>query len=481
MSDWKATWGSRLSSPEQAAGTVRSGDTVVYAVSSVFMTPTAFTTALVARAGQLRDVKLDTTFNAAPYLGLVGPATRDSWTTNSWCVYDEPQLTALANKDSQVDFTPMNPSFLGTMAGAPFREEFTRRFCEADVAVCVVTPPDKHGFVTFGHQLWHQRTQMRGAKIKIAEIHEGLPSVPGGDNWMHIDEFDYLIQGQRLPIPSVVNPVDEDLVGPTEVCGYYVADLVNDGDTVMFGAGHMPSVMGNYLNTKQDLGCHTEVILPLELVKSGVINGSRRNFNKGKINATGLISQGPDDEAYLDGNPLFELRDMSTNNNPLFIAQNDNMVAINSCLEITMWGEMGVERIGDRYFRGIGGQVEFIMGALLSHHGRSIHAVLSRRKGSDGEYHSTIVPEFTKPGVASVPRHLADFVVTEHGIASLMGKTERERARELIAVAHPDDRAELQAAADKALGLGRSVFVMSDRPNEAGTASPAPSSSPSAP
>lgn len=472
MSDWKSAWSSRLSSPEQAAASVHSGDIVVYTMSSVWMTPTAFTKALIARAGELHHVQIDTTFNMAPHLGMLGAATADAWTTNSLFVYDEPELTALGRQDPQVDFTPLNPSFIGTMAGAPFREDFTRRYTQADVAVCVVSPPDEHGFVTFGHQLWHQRTQVRGAKIKIAEIHEGLPVVPGGDNWMHIDQFDYLIEGQRLPIPSIVNEVDEEKIGPTDLCGYYVADLVNDGDTVMFGAGHMPSVMGNYLTTKQDLGCHTEVILPVELVQSGVINGSRRTFNPGKINATGLLTRGPEDEAYFDGNPLFELRDMSTNNNPQFLAQNDNLVAINSCLEITTWGEIGVERIGNRYFRGIGGQVEFVMGALLSHHGRSIHAVLSRRKGSNGQYYSTIVPELTKPGIASVPRHMADFVVTEYGIASLMGKTEREKARELISVAHPDYRADLKEAMDKALGVGRSIFLMDGAPGQADASAP---------
>jgi acyl-CoA hydrolase len=466
MSDWKATWGSRLSSPEQAVATIRDGDTVVYAMSSVFMTPTAFTKALVARAPQLHHVQIDTTFNTAPALGMIGEHTRESWTTNTFFAMNPPEINALSTQDPQVDFTPLNPSFLGTMAGAPFREEFTRRYCEADVAVCVVSPPDEHGYVTFGHQLWHQRTQVRRATVKVAEIHEGVPVVPGGDNWMHIDEFDYLIQGERLVVPSPINEVEDEEVEPTELCGYNVAELINDGDTVMFGAGHMPGVMGNYLDYKQDLGCHTEVVLPLELVKKGVINGSRRNFNPGKINATGLVAIGPEDEAFVNGNPVFELRDMHVNNDPKFIAQNDNFVAINSCLEITMWGEMGVERIGNRYFRGIGGQVEFILGALLSHHGRSIHAVLSRRKSSDGNYYSTIVPEFTKPGVASVPRHLADFVVTEYGVASLMGKTERERAKELIAVAHPDYRADLKAAADKALGVGRSIFLMDGWPRQ---------------
>ncbi|CAN5400530.1 acetyl-CoA hydrolase/transferase C-terminal domain-containing protein [soil metagenome] len=469
MSDWKSMWGGRISSPEQAAGAIKNGDTVVFAMSSVFMTPTAFTKALIARAPELRNVQIDTTFNSAPALGMIGPHTLESWTTNTFFAMNPPEIGALSTHDPQVDFTPLNPHFIGTMQGAPFREEFTRRYTQADVAICVVTPPNQHGYVSFAHHLWHQRTSTRNAKIKVAEIHEGLPVIPGGDNWMHIDEFDFLIQGERLTIPSPIVAPKEQTVEPTELCGYNVADLINDGDTVMFGAGHMPGVMGNYLAHKQDLGCHTEVVVPLPLVRGGVINGSRRNFNRGKINLTGVAAIGEEDEAFLDGNPMFDLRDMGVNNDPKFIAQNDNFVAINSCLEITMWGEMGVERIGNRYFRGIGGQVEFILGALMSHHGRSIHAVLSRRLGSDGNWYSTIVPEFTKPGAASVPRHLADFVVTEYGVASLMGKTERERAKELISVAHPDHRADLKAEADKALGIGRSIFLIDGWPASSST------------
>ena len=135
------------------------------------------------------------------------------------------------------------------------------------------------------------------------------------------------------------------------------------------------------------------------------------------------------------------------------------MVAVNAPLEITLWGEINVERVGPRYFRGVGGQMEFIIGALLAENGRSIHSVISKKQSASGETVSTIVPEFTAPGVATVPRQLADIIVTEHGVAHLQGKTERERAAELIAIADPDFQPELRKAAKKAFGLDDRIFV----------------------
>lgn len=227
----------------------------------------------------------------------------------------------------------------------------------------------------------------------------------------------------------------------------------------MFGGGAMPIRLAPFLSEKEDLGCHTEVVCPVDLVQSGVINGKRRNLVPGKVSLTGFIPRSEEERDWIDGNPLFDIRDMELNNNPRYIAQNDNMVAVNAPLEVTLWGEIGCERLGPRYFRGVGGQVEFVVGALLSKGGRSIHAVLSRKKTSSGAWASTIVPEFTPPGVASISRQFADIVVTEHGVARLMGKTERERANELIAIAHPDYRAELTEAAKRAFGLGTRTFV----------------------
>lgn len=186
---------------------------------------------------------------------------------------------------------------------------------------------------------------------------------------------------------------------------------------------------------------------------------TRRNLVPGKVPLTGLIPRDEDEWNWIDGNPLFDIRDMTVNNHPKYIAQNDNLVAINAPLEITLWGEIGVERVGPRYFRGVGGQVEFVVGALLSSGGRSIHSVLSRKKRADGEWVSTIVPEFTYPGVASISRQFADMIVTEYGVAKLMGKSERERAEELISIAHPDFRSELRVAAQKAFGTARTTFA----------------------
>lgn len=457
--NWKERYGDRLVSPEEAAKVVKSGDRVTFAMASPLNTPVAMAQALAKRAPELRDVSIDVTFSAAAALGLLAPGTEESWTATTLFAITETEMSALSAHSPQVDFVPMNPSFMGFHADQPGREDFTRRYTSSDVFVVTVTPPNQAGFVTFGANLWNSRDQARHAKVIIGEVNDQLPVVPGGDNWMPADAFDYFVETRPVEIPPVLRDVPEEEVEPTQVCGYYTAELINNGDTVMFGGGAMPTRLGAFLEDKEDLGCHTEVVCPISLVQKGVINGKKRNLAPGKVSLTGIIAQNEEEWAWLDGNPKFELRDMAVNNHPKYIAQNDNLVAVNAPLEITLWGEINVERVGPRYFRGVGGQLEFIIGALLSKGGRSIHAVLSRKKGANGEWFSTIVPEFTKPGVATVPRQLTDIVVTEWGVARLMGKTERERAEELIAVAHPDFRAELREAAKRAFGIGRRTLA----------------------
>lgn len=455
--EWKSRYAGKVVSPAEAAKVVRSGDRVVFAMASPWMTCVAMAKALSARAGELRDVSIDTSFTLAPYFGLY--ETSDSWTTTSIFAYNEIEIGKLSALDPQVGMVPMNPSFKGQLSGRSFRDEFTARWTGADVCIVMVTPPNKAGFVSFGYNLWNSRVQMRNAKTVIAEVNPDLPIIPGGDNWMPADAFDYFVETEPLVLPQLLAETPEEEVGPTEVCGYYTSELINDGDCVMFGGGAMPFRLGAYLEEKNDLGCHTELVVPLDLVRRGIINNSRRNLVPGKVSATGLVAQNDEEREWLDGNPLFDLRDMSTNNDPKYIAQNKNMVAVNAPLEITLWGEINVERVGPRYFRGVGGQMEFIMGALLAENGRSIHSVISKKRTAAGEWVSTIVPEFTPPGVATVPRQLIDIVVTEHGVAHLQGRTERERADALIAIADPDFQPELRAAAKKAFGLETTTFV----------------------
>ncbi len=457
--NWRAAHAKTLISADEAAGLVKSGDHIVFSMASPPMTPVAVVQALARRASELRDVSVEATFTAAGALGILGPGTAPSFRTTTAFASSEPESVALVGLDPQVGYVPMNPSFIGTLTGHPFREHLTRRFTGADVYVVTVTPPSAAGFVTFGTNLWNSRAQARRAKIVIGEVREDLPITPGGDNWMPVEAFHYLVETKPLQLPAMFNETPEEEIGPSEVCGAYTAGLINNGDTVMFGGGAMPMRLAPSLQDKEDLGCHSEVICPIDLVQKGVINNKKRNLVPGKVSVTGLIPRTDAELAWFDGNPLFDLRDMERNNSPKYIAQNDNLVAVNAPLEITLWGEIGIERLGPRYFRGVGGQVEFIMGALLSHGGRSIHAVVSRKKTAGGEWVSAIVPEFTRPGVASVPRQLADFVVTEYGVASLMGKTERERAEELISIAHPDFRPGLREAGKRAFGLDSRTFV----------------------
>jgi len=430
-------------------------------MASPINTPFTVAMALFARASELRDVSVDTTFNAVGALGVIGPKMAHAFQTTTAFAYSDPEFAALSALDPQAHYIPLNPSFMGTLANRPYREEFTARFTGADVFVVTVTPPNEAGFVTYGTNVWNNRPQGQNAKIVVGEVREDLPIIPGGDNWMPVSAFDYLVEAKPVPMPAIFNETPEEELEPSAVCGVYTAELINNGDTVMFGGGAMPFRLAPFLEGKEDLGCHSEVVMPMDLMKKGVINNKKRNLIPGKTSLTGFIPKSDEERAFADGNPAIELRDMSLNNSPRYICQNDNLVAVNAPLEITLWGEIGIERVGSRYFRGVGGQVEFVMGALLSHGGRSVHAVISRKKGADGNWMSSIVPEFTRPGVASIPRQLADFVVTEYGIAKLMGKTERERAEELIAVAHPDFRGELRAAARKAFGTEPRTIVMS--------------------
>lgn len=456
----RAADGPRAISADEAARLVKDGDHVVVGMASPLMTPLAFLGELAARAPVLRGVTVDTSWSigAAP---LLQPDTEESWTTSTMFAYTPAEFAALQALSPQVNYIPMNPSFMGSLANHSFRSELTRRFTGADVYAVAVTPPNAAGFVTFGTNLWNARVQAENARIVIGEVRDDLPIIPGGDNWLPATAFDYFVPGSRAgaaPLPAVFEATPEEEQDASQVCCLYTAELVNNGDTVMFGGGAIPIRVAPYLEEKEDLGCHSEVIMPVDLVRKGVITNRKRNLVPGKTSLTGFIPRDDAERAWVDGNPTIDLRDMCVNNNPRYISQNDNLVAINAPLEITLWGEIGCERVGHRYFRGVGGQVEFVVGALLSKGGRSIHAVLSRKRTNSGEYVSTIVPDFTPPGAASVSRQFADHVVTEYGVARLLGKTERERAEELIAIAHPDYRAGLREAARQSLGLGTRHF-----------------------
>lgn len=462
--DWRSRYADRVVSAADAAKSVKSGDHVVFAMCGPVMTPVAMAKAVAGRASELRDVTIDASLTLAGAFGVLAPNAAEAFTVSTMFAYNPLETVALSEQTPHVDYVPINMGFSGALLGRRHREDVQRRF-GGDVCIAVISPPTPSGLVTFGSNLWNGRSQVRNATIAIGEIDPNLPVIPGGDNWLPVEAFDYLVDAEPLAIPDLagLSMIPEEELDATQACGYFVSELIDDGDTVMFGAGSMPMRVSPWLENKNDLGCHTEVICPVDLVRSGVINGSRRNHVPGKVSLTALIPATADDREFIDGNPVFDIRDMAVNNDPRYIAKNDNLVAINAPLEITLWGEIGVERVGTRFYHGVGGQLEFVMGALMSDGGRSIHATVSRKLDTrTGEWVSAIVPELRQPAVATVPRLLADIVVTEYGVARLMGRTERERAAELIRVAHPDFRTDLADQAKHLLGVGRRTFILDD-------------------
>ena len=228
----------------------------------------------------------------------------------------------------------------------------------------------------------------------------------------------------------------------------YVADLIKDGDTIQIGVGRTtePLVMLGMLDAKHDLGMHTEATPPgiISKVRQGIVNGKRKTINRGKVTATSLGGGSKEEMAWAKENPLFELVDVDYLEDISVIAANDNMVAINNALLVQLDGQIGSESIGRRLLAAAGGQTAFVVGALMSKGGGSITVLPSASKGN-----SRIVSTFETGTVVTIPRNLADYVVTEYGVATLRGKSLKERVSELISIAHPDHRADLRKEAAK--------------------------------
>ena len=451
--NWKERYADKLRTPDEAAKVVKSGDFVRFAWNSIWQTCWALAPALARRASELENVTIDTTWTLASEFGLLASGTEKAWQTFTGFAFGPAELAKLSARDEQTNFVPFCQNLVPLVDG-PFREEARKVMAESDVLMIMITPPDEHGIVTFGSHLWGARREVRNARIVIGEVNEELPAIPGGDNWMAVDEFDYLVESTPLDLYTALAGLTDtppEQQEPSEViCALIASEFINDGDCLMFGGGAIPMRISPFLENKVDLGCHTEVIVPLDLMRNGVINNKRRNLVPGKTSCTAVGTLNKEDEEYLDGNLLFDIRDSELNNHILYFGRNDNIVAINAPLEVNLFSEINIERVGYRYFRGVGGQVEMVIGALSAKNGRSIHGVISRKLSkTTGEWSSAIVPQFTYPGVASIPRHFADFIVTEYGIASLLGKSERQRAEELISIAHPDYRAELRKEAQK--------------------------------
>ena len=301
-----------------------------------------------------------------------------------------------------------------------------------------LSAPDKHGFCSFGISVDFTKTIAENAKIVIGQVNKYMPRTHG-DSFIHISDIDFLVEHDE-PLVELPKPH----IGEVESkIGEYVASLVNDGDCLQLGIGAIPDAALQFMKDKKDLGIHSEMISDgvMDLMKAGVITNKKKNFHNRRTVVTFLMGT-KDLYDYVDDNPFFEMYPVDYVNDPRVVSQNDNMVCINSCIQVDLTGQVVSGSIGPRQFSGVGGQVDFVRGAAWSKGGRNIIAMPSTVKGKM----SKIVPVITEGSSVTTSINDVDYIITEYGIAKLGSKSLNERARALINIAHPDFREELAKA-----------------------------------
>ena len=434
---WQDEYRGKCVSPEKAVAIIESGETVVIPVATEVQ---ALSRALMNRKDELRDI---TVLLRMPRfdLGWLGGDVGAAFT-----VILDAQPASFGAKFMNEKGLDLIPSLYGLR----FKGEgdARRKAQDVDVVMIVVSPPNKDGFCSFGLYLSHKKDYTSRAKKILAEV-SGSPAMgvrTAGDNHIHVSEIDYFVEH----IPAPIREPQQELDDLDRKMAEHVSTIVRDGDTLELGPGLAASLPGlGAFDERSDLGVHSPIIGPglLDLVRRGIVTGKRKNLHQGKCVSSGFRwIEREEDIAFIDGNPVFEVRSSSYVNDICVIGSNDRMVAINGILAIDLAGQIAADSIATRMFGGAGGQVDFGIGALLSKGGCSISVL--RSTASKGTI-SRIVPTFEPGTIVSLPWTFADYVVTEYGVANLLGKSRRRRAQELIAIAHPDFRSELTREAQR--------------------------------
>lgn len=337
--------------------------------------------------------------------------------------------TRKAINEGRADFTPCHFSKIPSL--------FIEKVLPVDVALIFVSPPDDHGYCSYGVSVDYTKAAADSAKIVIAEVSPKMPRTYGS-SFIHISQIDYIVETESGP--AILNP--PVLTENDEKIGSYISTLINDGDCLQLGIGAVPDAILCFLKTKKDLAIHSEMISDgvVDLVNSGVINCAKKNFHPGKILVTFLMGT---EKLYkfADNNPMIEMYPVDYINNPAIIARNDNIVSVNSALQVDFTGQVVSDTIGYKQYSGTGGQLDFVRGAAWSKNGKSILAFHSTAaKGTL----SKIVSHVDQGANATTPRSDTHYIVTEYGIADLRGRTVAQRAAALIKIAHPDFREQLE-------------------------------------
>jgi acyl-CoA hydrolase len=333
-----------------------------------------------------------------------------------------------AINDGRADYTPIHLSEI--------EELFESGAMPIDVALIEVSPPDSHGFCSFGVGVDTTLTAAKCARYVVAQVNDYMPRTYG-DSFIHVSDIDAVVESSR-PLCELKKPEVTDM---HVAIARNVAGLIEDGAVLQTGVGGIPDAVLPFLGDRKDLGVHSELVSEgvIPLIESGVITGARKNYKPRKI-IVGFALGTRRFFEFVDNNPIFEFHPTAYTNDPALIARNDNMVAINSALEVDLTGQVCSDSIGNQFYSGIGGQVDFLRGASRSKGGKPIIAISSTAKAGTI---SRIVPMLSPGAGVVTSRGLVRYVVTEHGVAYLHGKSIRERARALIQIADPKFRPEL--------------------------------------
>ncbi|MDR2174761.1 MAG: hypothetical protein LBO82_02340 [Synergistaceae bacterium] len=416
--EWKDEYKSKLCSLKEAASRIKSGDKVV--VTHACGEPSALLEAMVENAAQYENVTIVhlTAMGKALYCQ---PGMEKHFRHNSLFLGGS---TRKPVEEGRADFTPIYFSAVPDML---------RKVLRPNVALLHLSPPDEHGFCSFGISVDYTKPAAEVADIRIAQINRNMPRTLG-DSFIHVSALDCIAE-HDAPLIELQPPQISDLEA---AIGRNCASLVRDGDTLQLGIGAIPDAVLLFLKDKNDLGIHSEMISDgvMALAEAGVVTNRRKNFNPGKSVVTFLMGTRKLYD-YVHDNPAIQMMPVDYVNNPAVIAQNDNLVSINSCVQVDLFGQVVSECVGLRQISGVGGQVDFVRGAGMSKNGRTIMAMPSTAQGGKV---SKIAALIDTGASVTTSRCDVDYVVTEHGIAQLKYKTLRDRARELIGVAHPDFR-----------------------------------------
>lgn len=427
MASWTSIFQQRTTTPDVAVRSIKPGHRCF--LTGNCSVPQTVMKALVDYAPSVHNVEIVQvlTIGAADY---VKPGMEEHLRVNTLFISDNVRP---AVNEGRADFTPM------------FLSEIPKSFktvLPIDVALIQVSPPDDHGYCSFGVEVGVTKAAAQVARIVIAEVNQQMPRTLG-DSFIHVSKLTHIIPVD-YQLPEMQMGSTSELAGQI---ARHIAELIPDGATLQTGIGAIPDAVLKELTGHRDLGVHTELFADgvIDLVERGVINGERKSIHQGKIVAGFLLGTKRLYD-FADDNPIIELHPTEYVNDPFVIAQNDRMVAINSAIEVDLTGQVCADSIGPRLYSGVGGQVDFIYGASRSNGGIPIIALPSSAL-IKGQNTTKIVPLLKHGAGVVTTRNHVRFIVTEYGVAELYGKTIRQRARALIKIAHPDFREELERQA----------------------------------